>query len=92
MMKCTCGYDFAMERPKGVHHYDTHVTVSDRSFIPFLNAEFKAMKCRRDHRRSLPAIANSVRYMGTMYECPECGTLTWLKQGASEVVYYQKQG
>ncbi len=90
-MKCTCGYDFAMERTKGVFHYNSHVTVSDRSFIPFLNAEFKAMKCRRDGRRLLSAIANASWRSGTILECPDCGILTWLKEGGSEVVYYRKQ-
>jgi hypothetical protein len=90
-MKCSCGYDFAKERTKGVHHYESHVTVNDRSFLSFLNAEIKAFKCRRDSRRALPSVVNSCWRTGTLLECPKCETLTWLKEGASEVVRYQKQ-
>ena len=88
-MQCKCGYSFARALAEDDFAHEHYAVVNDRVYQPFLRAEIKVLKCKRDQRRKMQAMQHSLRYVGNMSECPECGLIAWSKPGAGEVQYYR---
>ena len=84
-MECSCGYSFTANRdsepPDG---YKSFAVIDDANFQTFIGLEAEILEsiARQDDEETvLGATAKASKYVGLIYDCPECPRIFLIRPG-----------
>lgn len=92
-MCCICGYSFLEEakaalRDKRNFNYVSWSVINERDYSAFLRTE-REMADERDDEVYMEAIS---KYVGLLFECPQCSRLMFVPARKNEKVFYRQEG
>lgn len=91
-MHCKCGYFFMDIEAKLADPpaYPSFAVVNDTEYKKFLKHEVKGYQASSD-KKKFKALAKAARYVGSLYICPKCARLAWLRPDAEGLEFYTRE-
>lgn len=89
-MRCKCGYSFSREATKPNRKFESFAVVPDQDYQAFLKAESRVLASKIEQAK-MREIARSSEFVGSLMECPECSRILFLKPGAADSMFFQRE-